>query len=88
MRWWPRSVQRFLQPQRQLNETYEFIAEDAALEWFGSLGYAIGHGPHLLIEEPAAARDSFGDVLAVRRVREAIRRLNPATPGATQATIR
>ena len=25
----------------------ESIVEDAALEWFGELGYAIGHGPHL-----------------------------------------
>lgn len=25
----------------------ESIVEDAALEWFGELGYAVGHGPHL-----------------------------------------
>lgn len=25
----------------------ESSVEDAALEWFGELGYAIGHGPHL-----------------------------------------
>jgi hypothetical protein len=24
----------------------ESIVEDAALEWFGELGYAVGHGPH------------------------------------------
>ncbi|MHB9022207.1 MAG: hypothetical protein ACYC3A_10320 [Halothiobacillus sp.] len=24
----------------------ESIVEDAALTWFGALGYAIGHGPH------------------------------------------
>jgi hypothetical protein len=24
----------------------EFIVGDAALEWFGELGYAVGHGPH------------------------------------------
>ena len=23
----------------------ESIVEDAALEWFGELGYAVGHGP-------------------------------------------
>jgi len=23
----------------------EFTVEDAALEWFGTLGYAVGHGP-------------------------------------------
>jgi hypothetical protein len=25
----------------------ESIVEEAALEWFGELGYAVGHGPHL-----------------------------------------
>ena len=58
----------------------ESIVEDAALEWFGELGYAIGHGPHLAPGEPAAERESFGDVVLVGRLREAIRRLNPAIP--------
>jgi hypothetical protein len=34
----------------------EAIVEDAALEWFGELGYAVGHGPHLAPGEPAAER--------------------------------
>jgi type I restriction enzyme R subunit len=58
----------------------ESIVEDAALEWFGELGYAVGHGPHLAPGEPAAERDSFGEVVLVGRLREAIRRLNPAVP--------
>ena len=56
----------------------ESTVEDAALEWFGELGYAIGHGPHLAPGEPAAERDSFGDVVLVGCLRAAIRRLNPA----------
>jgi hypothetical protein len=40
----------------------ESIVEDAALEWFGELGYAVGHGPHLAPGEPAAERDSFSEV--------------------------
>ena len=55
----------------------ESIVEDAALEWFGELGYAVGHGPHLAPGEPAAERDSFGKGVLVGRLREAIRRLNP-----------
>ncbi len=43
----------------------ESIVEEAALEWFGELGYAVGHGPHLAPGEPAAERDSFGDVVLV-----------------------
>ncbi len=58
----------------------ESIVEDAALTWFEELGYAVGHGPQLAPGEPAAARDSFGEVVLVGRLREAIRRLNPAIP--------
>lgn len=58
----------------------ESIVEDAALTWFGELGYAVGHGPKLAPGEPAAERDSFGDVVLVGRLREAIRRLNPTIP--------
>ena len=60
-----------------LNESH---VEEAALEWFGALGYAIGHGPELAPGEPAAERASFGDVVLVERLRDAIRRLNPAMP--------
>ncbi len=58
----------------------ESIVEDAALEWFGELGYAVWHGPQLAPGEPAAERESFGEVVLVGRLREAIRRLNPAIP--------
>lgn len=58
----------------------ESIVENAALEWFGELGYEVGHGPHMAPGEPAAERDSFGDVVLAGRLREAIRRLNPAIP--------
>ena len=66
----------------------ESIVEDAALEWFGELGYAVGHGPHLAPGEPAAERDSFSEVVLVGRLREAIRRLNPAIPEEARSTIR
>jgi len=58
----------------------ESIVEAAALEWFRELGYAIGHGPHLAPDEPAAERDAFGDVVLVGRLRDAIRRLNSSIP--------
>lgn len=58
----------------------ESTVENATLEWFEALGYAIGHGPHIAPGEPAAERDSFGDVVLIGRLREAIRQLNPAIP--------
>ena len=66
----------------------ESTVEAAAIEWFGELGYAFGHGPQLAPGEPAAERDSFGEVVLVGRLREAIRRLNPAIPSRTLATLR
>ena len=58
----------------------ESIVEDAALEWFGELGYAVGHGPHMAPGELAAERASFADVVLEARLRDAIGRLNPAVP--------
>ena len=58
----------------------ESDVEDAALSWFGELGYAIGHGPEMVPGEPAAERDSFGDVVLAGRLREAIGRLNSGIP--------
>lgn len=60
----------------------ESIVEDAGLEWFGELGYAVGHGPKMAPGEPAAEQDSSGEVVLVGRLREAIRWLNPAIPEA------
>ena len=62
----------------------ESIIEEAALEWFGELGYGIGHGPHMAPGEAGAERESFGDVILVGRLREAIRRLNPKIPDEAQ----
>ena len=58
----------------------ESTVEDAALTWFGDLGYDIAHGPDLAPGEPASERDGFGDVVLVGRLREAIQRLNPDLP--------
>ncbi|MBL9143835.1 MAG: DUF559 domain-containing protein, partial [Verrucomicrobiaceae bacterium] len=58
----------------------ESIVEDAALTWFGELGYAVGHGPQMAPGEPATERDSFGEVVLVGRLREALQQLNPTLP--------
>lgn len=58
----------------------ESIVEDAALTWFGELGYAVGHGPQMAPGEPAAERDSFGEVVLVARLRQGLRRVNDSLP--------
>jgi type I restriction enzyme, R subunit len=58
----------------------ESTVEEAALAWFGELGWATAFGPALAPGEPAAERQSFGDVVLIDRLREAIGRLNPKIP--------
>ncbi len=47
----------------------EPIIENAALEWFGDLGYAVGRGPQLAPGEPTTKRDSFGEMAPQRVAR-------------------
>lgn len=65
----------------------ESIVEGAAFEWFGVLGQAVRHGRHLAPGELAAERTSFGEALLVVRLREAVRRLNPAIPDGARAVV-
>lgn len=62
----------------------ESTVEEAALSWFGELGYVVGHGPDLAPGEPGEERHSFADVVLVSRLRDAIARLNPAIPADAQ----
>ena len=62
----------------------ESHVEQAALSWFEELGYAIGHGPHIAPGEPESERKTFGDVVLVNRLQEAIGRLNPHMPAEAQ----
>jgi type I restriction enzyme R subunit len=58
----------------------ESMVESAALEWFGELGYSC-LGAEALTPSPGhGERESYGDVVLVGRLREAIRRLNPTIP--------
>lgn len=71
----------------------ESIVEDAALTRFhlrhgygGQIGEPvpqareIGRGPQMAPGEPAAERDAFGEVELVDRLRQGLRRVNPALP--------
>ncbi|MBU6176088.1 MAG: DEAD/DEAH box helicase, partial [Planctomycetes bacterium] len=58
----------------------ESIVEDAALTWFGELGYSVLHGPQLAPGESSTERHSFGEVVLAGRLRDALQRLNPNVP--------
>jgi type I restriction enzyme, R subunit len=55
----------------------ESTVEIAALEWFAQLGYQTAFGPNIAPGELASERDSFEQVYLYRRLREAVRRINP-----------
>ena len=58
----------------------ESHVEEAALSWLDGLGYAILHGPDIAPGEPAAERNTYHDVILVRRLRDAVTLLNPNVP--------
>ena len=49
----------------------ESTVEEAALSWFEELGYTVVHGPDIAPGELFAERESYGDVVLVKRLREA-----------------
>src|SRR5581483_201380 len=67
----------------------ESTVEDAALEIFGTLGYTIVHGPTIAPGEMFAERASYCDVVLLKRLREALARINPEIPpDALDAAVR
>ena len=58
----------------------ENTVEEAALSWFGELGYVTVHGQEIASDEPGAERESYDDVVLVGRLRDAIHRLNDRIP--------
>ena len=58
----------------------ESTVESLALEWFSQLGYTTLSGPSIAPGEPAAERDSYNDVILLRRLQDALVELNPTVP--------
>ena len=61
----------------------ESVVEDAALAWLEGLNWRIAHGPDIGPDSPVAERTDYGEVVLVRRLRDAIARLNPQLPPTT-----
>ena len=58
----------------------ESTVEAAALAWLADLGWEPRFGPSIAPGEAAAERDGYEEVVLVRRLSDAINRLNPAAP--------
>ncbi|MDX9980496.1 MAG: HsdR family type I site-specific deoxyribonuclease [Lentisphaeria bacterium] len=58
----------------------ESALENAALDWFGELGWATAFGPDLAPGGSAQERDDYGQVVLVERLRAALARVNPGLP--------
>ena len=63
-----------------VNMSDEETLEKAALEWFEELGYETAYGPDMSPGGDRPERDSYSQVLLLRRLRQALRRINPTLP--------
>jgi len=56
------------------------LLEKAVLEWFKNLGYEVAYGPDISSEGPKPERDSYSDVLLLKRLKGSLIRINPTLP--------
>jgi type I restriction enzyme R subunit len=56
------------------------LLEKAVLEWFKELGYETAYGPDISPGGSRPERDSYSDVLLLRRLRASLIRINPTLP--------
>lgn len=60
-----------------INDFDESVIEQATLAWLESIGYKILFGPDIAPDMLDAERENYGQVVLVRRLRQALQRLNP-----------
>ena len=58
----------------------ESTIEETALKWLKDMGYTIVFGNDIAPDEPAAERENYGEVILSRRLKDALRRINPSVP--------
>lgn len=58
----------------------ESVIEQAAIDWFKSIGWQTLLGPDIAPDTPAAERDNYGQVVLEHRLHQALKRLNPHVP--------
>ena len=58
----------------------ESTVEAVTLDWLGSLGWTVLHGPDIAPDTPTAERAAYDEVVLHGRLRSALTRLNPNLP--------
>lgn len=58
----------------------ESVVEQAALAWLESVGWQVVNGPEIAPGELDAERETYGQVILERRLRDVLARLNPKLP--------
>jgi len=56
----------------------ESTVEEAALAWLEAAGWQVAHGPDIAPEAPGAERSDYGESFLLRRLQNALSRLNPS----------
>jgi len=65
----------------------EDTVEQAALDWLCSLNYTALHGESIAPGEPAAERTPYGEAFLLKRLRDALHRLNIHIPSAVRSEV-
>ena len=63
--------------------------EAVTVDYFRGLGYEYAHGPSIAPDGDAPERADYGQIVLLRRLQDALRRINPCMPdGVIEGTIR
>ena len=62
------------------NRLDESLIESVALGYFQALGYEYVHGPSIAPDGDAPERADYGQIVLLRRLQDALRRINPGMP--------
>lgn len=62
----------------------ESVIEQAALDWLQNLGYSYAFGPDIAFDGAAPERGNYSEAILLRRLQDAVARINPSIPTSAQ----
>jgi len=58
--------------------------ENAVLEWLEKLGYSVAFGPDIAFDGESPERESYKDIILLKRLGSAVAKINPNIPQNTR----